>query len=83
MTTGRLLYLDPWQEEIQKVIPTRWSAEYGKRQVKISSKDPLKHMYKSELDPPDRKCTRVGIVQSDFFNRNGIDPLKQRHQDLV
>lgn len=78
MTTGRLLYLDPWKEEIQKVTPTRSSGEYGKKQVKVLKTDPIKVKYTSELDPPDRKCTRIAIVQSDFYNRNGIDVLKQR-----
>lgn len=78
MTTGRLLYLDPWQEEIQKVTPTRASGEYGKKQVGIVNPDPIKVKYSNDLDPPDRKCTRIAIVQSDFYNRNGIDVLKQR-----
>jgi hypothetical protein len=78
-TTGRLLGLDPWSEEINKLIPTRFSHEYGKKLIKIKEHDPLKIKYESNLDPPDRKFTRIAIVQSDFYNRNGINDLnKQR-----
>ena len=78
-TTGRLLDLNPWQEEIKKLIPSRASHEYGKKLIAIKSQDPLKIKYESNLDPPDRKFTRIAIVQSDFYNRNGINDLnKQR-----
>ncbi len=78
-TTGRLIGLDVWQEEIQKLIPSRCSHEYGKKLIKIKSQDPLKVKYESILDPPDRRFTRIAIVQSDFYNRNGINDLnKQR-----
>lgn len=82
-TTGRLLYLDPWQEEIKKVIPTRSTGEYGKKQVDVINNNPVQVKYKNVLDPPDRKCTRIAIVQTEFYNRNGINALKQRHENAV
>lgn len=82
---AKLLGLDVWSEEIRKDIPTRYSTEYGKKLVHIQNEHSknTKVNYESNLDPPNRKYTRIAKVQSDFYNRNGINDLTRQKSLLL
>jgi hypothetical protein len=80
---AKLRDLDAWSEEIKKVIPNRHSTDYGKRMIKVEKEEkPVKVNYESNLDPPNRKYTRIAKVQSDFYNRNGINDLNRQRNVL-
>lgn len=85
---AKLLGLDPWSEEIKKSLPSRNSTVYGKSLVKIppieaEKEKNIKVKYESNLDPPNRKYTRIAKVQSDFYNRNGINDLTRQKSVLL
>ena len=73
---AKLNGLDVWSEEIHKNKPTKSSHEYGKRLVKpLDGKNPGYAYLSNYLDTPDRKYARIAKVQSEFYNRNGINDL--------
>ena len=61
-------------------MPSLHSSQYGKKLIQIQDEHqkPLKVKYESDLDPPNRKYTRIAKVQSDFYNRNGINDLSRQ-----
>jgi hypothetical protein len=74
--------LKVWNEEITKETPTRSSSQYGKRQLDVVDYVKPVVNFVSKLDPPNRKHARVAKVQSDFFNRNGINDLNRQRNVL-
>ena len=74
---AKLRGLDTWSEEVQKVIPTRSSHEYGKKILNLTQPitQPAEVTYLDNLDPPQRKHVRIAKVKSEFYNRNGINDL--------
>lgn len=81
---AKLLGLDVWNEEIKKVTPNRHSTAYGKQIVRIQNEQDsiVKVKFVNDLDPPNRKHTRIAKVQSDFYNRNGINDLNRQKSVL-
>ncbi|KAK7114606.1 cilia- and flagella-associated protein 90-like [Littorina saxatilis] len=49
-------------EEVLKPVPTLSSSEFG-------------HRLQNEYDKPDRLHVRIGYVRSEFYRRNGIEPM--------
>ena len=74
---AKLLGLNVWNEEVQKVTPSRFSSEIGKTIINLQSKDPIKVTYEAGLDPPDRKHTKID-KKAEFYNRNGINDLNRQ-----
>lgn len=72
---AKLLGLDAWKEEIVKRKPSKSSHEYGKRLIELE-RDHFAAYKGNYLDPPERKYVRIAKVQSDFYNRNGINDLR-------
>ena len=83
-------------EELAKPVPTRTSSVYGRRTVRridsgveaVRASLPLPpvvpaYVYLNELDPPNRRYTRIAKVQSEFFNRNGINDLTRDKRNII
>jgi hypothetical protein len=74
---AKLHGLNVWNEEVQKVAPSRHSSDIGKLIVSLQSREPMKVSYKNELDEPDRLHVRID-KKAEFFNRNGINDLNRQ-----
>ncbi|CAF0878237.1 unnamed protein product [Didymodactylos carnosus] len=62
---SKFIGLKQWQEENEKVFPTRSSSEYGRRITQT-------------IDKNDRKHVRIAHVKNEFYRPNGVDqkPVK-------
>jgi hypothetical protein len=74
---AKLHGLNVWNEEVQKVTPSKHSSDIGKLIINLQSRDPIKVTYKNDLDAPDRLHVRID-KKAEFFNRNGINDLNRQ-----
>jgi hypothetical protein len=74
---AKLKGLNVWNEEVQKVVPSKHSSDIGKLIVNLQSKDPIKFNYEIKLDESDRRHVRID-KKAEFYNRNGINDLNRQ-----